>query len=190
MDRSHRTAAAATAAFVILAAAGPAGAADNKQDVRVVNTTAEPVPVAVQGTAPIPVTDPSRPVPRPFQTRLLVTVVAGLDFGQVTYTVPAGKRLVIQRIAMWTFPSSPLRAHLDGFSDPADIGNTAASQPLDFDREEYTDDSGRSLYVANQQILLHAGPTTRMVFTVKLRDDVTQDEFYQAYISGYEEDVP
>jgi len=77
-------------------------------DVRVVNTTAEPVPVTLQSPNPVPVTlqgsatiDTTNPIPvrdvdrqpqQPVQFSLFIP-------GPSSYTVPAGKRLVVEYVS-------------------------------------------------------------------------------------------
>jgi hypothetical protein len=108
-DRSGRLAAAAAGAAVaaLLVAVPLQAAPPPKDDVRVINTTAEPVPVAVQGTPPVTVANsaaqavPTRNVDDPARTAVqrtaLLIVAAGTKFGSTPmYTVPAGKRLVIE----------------------------------------------------------------------------------------------
>jgi hypothetical protein len=90
------------AASVLLgsAGAGQGGSASPKggPDVRVVNTQSEPVPVTLQGTTqidtstPIPVKDVDRQVRQPVQFSLYIP-------GNDSYTVPAGKQLVIEFVS-------------------------------------------------------------------------------------------
>jgi hypothetical protein len=90
------------AASVLLGAAwsGQSENADARRgpDVRVVNTQSEPLPVAIQGTAQI---DTSTPIPvkdvdhQPRQVAQFTLFVPGPD----TYTVPAGKQLVIEFVS-------------------------------------------------------------------------------------------
>src|SRR5207253_626289 len=98
------------------AAAAPPAASD--KDVRVVNTPAEPVPVAVQGTptvgisasantvriappaAPLPVQESEFAGRQPVQVFKHVEPL-GFDLTQPIYTVPAGKRLVIEDVSAY-----------------------------------------------------------------------------------------
>jgi hypothetical protein len=62
--------------------------------VKVVNTAAEPVPVALGGTASVQVADEREP----FETRLDADADDGFFIGSDGFTVPAGKRLVVEFI--------------------------------------------------------------------------------------------
>ena len=112
-------AAAAGAALVALLLAVPLQAAPPQQDVTVVNTTAQPVPVAVQGTPSvaiqgtpsvtvgntnaqaIPTRRADEPALQPVQRTALVIIGAGDQIEEATlYTVPAGKRLVIEEASV------------------------------------------------------------------------------------------
>jgi hypothetical protein len=69
------------------------------QAVTVANTASNPVPVHEQGTANVSVIDNHEP----FQQALNVSLADG-DFGDdASFTVPAGKRLVVQYIAIQAF---------------------------------------------------------------------------------------
>jgi hypothetical protein len=89
----------------VLAISSPGTATGQKggppgPDVRVVNKTTEPVPVTLQGSAqidtssPIPVRDVDRVAQQPIQFEIAHN--NGVDF---KYTVPAGKRLVIEHVS-------------------------------------------------------------------------------------------
>jgi len=78
------------------------------QSVKVVNTSAEPVPVAVSGTPtvqvgntaanPVLMRDVDRSSKTPYNARILVPIADGGDFefSDPTLVVPGGKRLVIK----------------------------------------------------------------------------------------------
>jgi hypothetical protein len=89
-------------------------------DVRVVNTTAAPVPVALQGTpvavslegtpvpvaiqgTPIPVTETVRPWGSPFSAKMTLTFAEGHLGALATPTVqvPVGKRLVLETVSYY-----------------------------------------------------------------------------------------
>ena len=135
-DRSGRAAAAAAgAALVALLLAVPLQAAQPPQEVKVINTPAEAVPVAVQGTPsvtvlgttsvavqgtpsvtvqgtpsvtvgntlsqPVPTRSVDNPARQPVQrTGLVIIGTADQIEEQTLYTVPAGKRLVIEEASV------------------------------------------------------------------------------------------
>lgn len=99
------------AAFVVLLLTVPLLAAPPDKEVKVINTPAEAVPVAVEGTPSVTVGNtPSEPVPtrsvdepplQPVQRTGLVIFDAGDQIKEQTlYTVPAGKRLVIEEASV------------------------------------------------------------------------------------------
>lgn len=79
-------------------------AATPTANVKVVNTTAEPVPIAGTvnlsnpGANPLPVRDVNNPAYQPFQTEAVFFFTQGHDVvsGTLPVTVPAGKRLVVE----------------------------------------------------------------------------------------------
>ena len=96
---------AAAAALTSSAEAEPArgvghGGLPPGKDVRVINKTSEAVPVSIQGAAqidtssPIPVRDVDHRAQQPVQ----FTLARGLG-GRQSYTVPDGKRLVIEHLS-------------------------------------------------------------------------------------------
>jgi hypothetical protein len=111
-NRSRRVVtAAAGAALVALALSVPLQAAPSAREVKVINTPARAVPVAVQGTPSVTVGNAlSKPVPtrraddparRALQRTGLVIIAAGDQIeDQTLYTVPAGKRLVIEEASV------------------------------------------------------------------------------------------
>jgi len=109
-DRAGRVAAAGSAIVALLLTA-PLQAAPPDKEVKVINTPAEAVPVAVQGTPSVTVGNaPSQPVPtrgvdeparQPVQRTGLLIFAAGDQIKEQTlYTVPAGKRLVIEEASV------------------------------------------------------------------------------------------
>ena len=66
------------------------------QAVTVNNTTSNPVPVLQQGTATVSVADNHEPFQQALNVFMLDDVLGGND----SFTVPAGKRLVVQYIAV------------------------------------------------------------------------------------------
>jgi hypothetical protein len=119
-DRSRRVfAAAAGAALAALLLAVPLQAAPPQQDVKVINTAADAVPVAVQGTVPVALqgtpsvtvgNTSAQPVPtrsaddpalQPVQRTGLLLIDPGEQIeDQTLFTVPAGKRLVIEEASV------------------------------------------------------------------------------------------
>jgi hypothetical protein len=111
-DRSRRVVTAATgAALVALALAVPLQAAPAGRNVKVINTPAEAVPVAIQGTPsvtvgntladPVPTRQADDPARQAVQRTGLVIISAGDQIEEQTlYTVPAGKRLVIEEASV------------------------------------------------------------------------------------------
>lgn len=102
-----RGVAVAGAAIVALLLAVPLPAAPPDKEVKVINTPAEAVPVEVQGTPsvtvgnalsqPVPTRSVDDPALQPVQRTGLLIFAAGEQIKEQTlYTVPAGKRLVIE----------------------------------------------------------------------------------------------
>src|SRR5690349_2784759 len=86
MTRNSRFGIAAVSATIVaLVIAVPLRAAPPDKEVKVINTPAEAVPVAVQGT-------PLQPVQR---TELVIFAAGESIKTQTLYSVPTGKRLVI-----------------------------------------------------------------------------------------------
>src|SRR4051794_12365863 len=99
--------AAISATVVALVLSFPLRAAPPDREVKVINTPAEAVPVAVQGAPsvtvqnapanPVPTRSQDKPALQPVQHTGLVIFAAGEQIkDQTLYTVPAGKRLVIE----------------------------------------------------------------------------------------------
>jgi hypothetical protein len=107
-DRSGPVAVAAIGALLLTV---PLQAAPPDREVKVINTPAEAVPVAVEGTPSVTVGNTlSQPVPtlsadaaarQPVQRTGLLIFAAGDQIEEQTlYTVPAGKRLVIEEASV------------------------------------------------------------------------------------------
>jgi hypothetical protein len=103
--------AAASAIVVALAIAVPLRAAPPDREVKVSNTPAEAVPVAVQGTPavtvgntaaqPLPTRSQDEPALQPVQRTDVVFFASGQQIkDQALFTVPAGKRLVIEEVSV------------------------------------------------------------------------------------------
>ena len=78
----------------------------NTASVTVANSAANPIPVVAQGTSaveitnttPLAVRDADNPARQPFQGEASVAFPAGGDTINVFFTVPAGKRLVVEHV--------------------------------------------------------------------------------------------
>ena len=175
-------------------------------DVRVVNTTAEPVPVAVEGTpivkvdttaqpvavavqgtatvkldttTPIVVRNADEPARSAVATVDVILIAAGADFGQsALYTVPAGKRLVLQ--------AETAKSFLDaGITDLIAIVAATGSSAF-VPQREYGQFAGQGyVWAGNAGALVYADPGTTVHATVKLSAPATGGARIEVGFSGY-----
>src|SRR4051794_30405716 len=113
MTKNHRSGliGGISAVVVALAVAVPLRAAPPDREVKVVNTAADAVPIAVQGTPsvtvgntaahPLPMRSQDEPALQPVQRTELFLFASGQQIkDQALFTVPAGKRLVIEEASV------------------------------------------------------------------------------------------
>jgi hypothetical protein len=188
----------AVALMFVAAVTGYGAPAD--KDVRVINTPAEAVPVAVQGTANVNVTNTptvtlaagakvsiASDAAQPFQVSANSTQV-GNNVSTVTIaTVPAGKRLVIEWVSMTGQVPPTQHAEIMEISTIAGPFGGASHQ---FVIEEQPDAViGDALFRSNQSLRLYADPGTQ-VSALFRRNSGAGLATWNATISGYLVDVP
>ena len=117
-------------------------------------------------------------------------VQAYANTAQLTYTVPATERIVVQRAGIaGDFPSAP-RAVIESWADMTDADSLGA-WPLKFVKQDHVDHwTGLPWYVAHEELVLHAGPNAIIYFTFLLQDYTTQSQSFCVSISGHREAVP
>jgi hypothetical protein len=157
------------------AAAAPAASGD----VTVVNPDSKPVPVR----------DVENPARQPFQQELFLSTPDGLLGANDQFTVPSGKRLVIEFVSFsMTWPAGQVttRAFINvcnasGNSCPASFYLPASFQATEF--------GGSEFFVASSPTRLYADPGT--VVSAAVRRNVTAGTgLATVAVSGYLVDVP
>ena len=159
-------------------------------DVRVINTTAESLPVSIEGSKTIPVAvqgptvidsshpvmtnDVDNPARHPFQKTL--------RYGQSPFTVPTGKRLVIEFV---TFAGNVNDG--DPFSGSIDTVVNGEQVRHYFQLHETHTQSGRHMFIDSQTTRIYADPGTDVFAGINFRGD---EAFMDASISGYLLDMP
>ena len=197
---------AASLVVLTFCASGARAADQPKTDVRVVNTPAESVPVAVQGgvqivnptTAPVVVRDTRQP----FQKRLPVTVSEGRAGGSSEIIwVPPGQRIVIQHVAM-----QALSHPLFGASARLQVTNVPQAEFLhiflNLARQEFALDLDPQVdsqfvvyqYVANHPVLAYADPGASIMLLLSLERPLCSEtrcfgHVAEVVLSGYTEQV-
>lgn len=184
---------------VMLVAGSQVGnALPSDKDVRVVNTTAEPVPTAPQGITNIagnvavtntmgvnvlntPTVHVSAPAVQPFQAYRVFTEsgtnVTTASFG----TVPAGKRLVIEYVSFTG--QVPPGEHVELMDISTSVGgNGAQFQMLVNPQPDAV--IGDAIFRASQTVKIYADPGT-MVTSVVRRSSSAGTASYGLSISGY-----
>ena len=208
MERSLTHLASAVAALAILCWPAPASAADTKQDMRVINTPAEPVPVAIQGTAavtggvqvtntPTVGLDPSQngvqvtnpdtaPIPvrdlgRPSRQPFQARVTAFIYGGEsVGYSTPIPVP-ANERVVI-QHVSMPVQSSALGDNPPSAIlagsGSESGTWTLSFTRQDYATSAGAPLYVATHGLLAYFEPGGSILMQLRLRDALNQPPTY------------
>ena len=165
------------------------------QNVKVVNTTAEPVPVAVTGTPtvqvanssanPVQIRDADNPARQPFQATLNVSFLAN-DPGsepQNSLAVPLGKRLVIKYLSVYI--DIPPDQYVAG--DLAIIVNNGnQALPISwFVLNRQVGVAGQdSIFTAAQPVELYVEPGTEF-WAEFFRNSSTGSGFGRVVVSGY-----
>jgi hypothetical protein len=189
--------------LVIALAAPVISAAPTDKDVRVINTTAEPVPTAAQGTttiagsvsvtntpnvnvgnsasAPIPIVD-MNDGRQPFQASTFVVHPNGTNVDTMNVaTIPAGKRLVIEFISVSA--QVPPGQHLELATVQTLAGGHGAAHQLLIQAQP---DAviGDDIYRAVQELRLYADPGSTVQVLVRRNSGLGQATF-GVTISGY-----
>lgn len=159
------------------------------KDVVVVNTTSQPVPVAVQGTPtvqfsndennPVIIRDADRPTAQPFQYQAVVELEDGQGSGDVQIPVPEGKMLVIEYISVnGSAPSNhQIYASLLSRVRPDD---TYRPHYIQYTKQDY---GSFNNYTANQQTRIYADAPS---VTFRLQNiPATGSANFRCTISGY-----
>ncbi len=172
--------------------------AKTAQDVFVTNTAKSPVPiagsvgldpakntvrVASSAATPVWVRDANNAL-QPFHQNATVTLDPSQLGGAVTFTVPAGKRLVIEFASMEVVLAQG-RVALAGLTTV--VNGVNGSHWLNFTSAGPAGGFPIS-YIASQEVRIYADPGTQVLFN--FLDDIGGDGVMHASISGYLVDVP
>jgi hypothetical protein len=154
------------------------------QSVFIANTATDPVPVAVQGTTQI--SDVDRPARQPFQRQGVFFIDTNALAGADRIEIPAGKRLVLEYVAMTTNP----RVETDDGISLFMIARCATCWPGVADpgvplrillHNQGTTLNGQfTALVGSQEIRLYADPGTTLS-VVAQRDHVTGSSLFVNY---------
>jgi len=172
--------------LTIIAAALLVSPAHADPKVIVVNTTNNPVPVqlASGSNAPVIVRAVDSPAPQPFQTRTNITLAAGV-FGALPslFTVPAGKRLVLEFASTSVFMPSgqPIRILHVGINNPS-VANADIYPTFRLTA------SGDDIYSGSQLIRLYVEPGQEVLVDFE-RPTTTGTASANVTLSGYFVDV-
>lgn len=200
MNRAVVSSIVAAAAVVTLLVPTFAGAADTNKDVRVINTPAEAVPVAPQGTTqiagsvnigntpgvqianenPIEVNDVSADVLEPFVAGIgegfqFVLIPDGALVGSDDFTVPEGKILVIEQVSG--------HLNLPSGQSPAVIDVRVDGGPGVF-LSAVLMSASENRYQFGGEVRLYAGSGETVEITVG-RDDNNGQALYEYGLFGY-----
>jgi hypothetical protein len=154
------------------------------KDVRVINDTSEPVPVAVQGTPtvnakqsgawsvgingtptvevgnaaadPVFVRDVDRPTAQPFQYEAEVTLTPGQGGQNTVIPVPVGKLLVIENVSAWG--TAPVDQRIQQFAIMTHVApdNVYRSHYLEFTKQDNGYGTANEYTVSSQDLRLYA----------------------------------
>jgi hypothetical protein len=110
----------------------------------------------------IPIRDVENPARQPFQRELQITIPAGSNGAAETFTVPAGKRLVIEYIAatVAVFPGQKGSLRITNTA-----GGTLASYDLHLE-DEGVGFTGFAIFRVSQQIRIYADPGSTVTVVV------------------------
>lgn len=150
-------------------------AAQSAQDVTVVNTEKNPVPVF----------DVENPAKQPFQTSVLSFIEAGSPSGHAFFRVPAGKRLVIEYIS--GILSVPFGQSIVTFELTTTASRLTANHSVQISFAGVL--AGSSQFTAGQLVKIYADPGT-IVGVGAFRNTYTGTGRVSVTISGYLLDVP
>ena len=207
MERSLTRLALAAAALTTAVWPAWAAAAENKQDVRVVNTAAEPVPVAVQGTAtvtggvevtntPLVTVDTTTPLAvrdvdrarQPFQQTGFVTFNPDATNAFADIDVPHGKRLVVEYVdGKAELPAGQTAAFL---VQTTITGGTFTSHWLRGEGPRAVDGPEPDEFIVSQTARLYSDAGFLMRVGVSRGSPHTGTGSGQVTVSGYLVDLP
>ncbi|CAN5262502.1 hypothetical protein BH20ACI2_BH20ACI2_25160 [soil metagenome] len=200
----------ATPGFVLLASimafslpqTGHSSAMAGDKDVRVINTAAEAVPVAIQGppgvsiansptvtvgnsgSNPVIIRDADRPTAQPFQYEIDVTLDPGFGGQNANIPIPVGKLAVIENVSVWGTAPSNQRIQQIGIMTHVAPDNVYRFHKLNFTKE----DGGFSSkeYTASQMVRIYAdtpGLYARVTRVAPVGDDPAVT--FTFVVSGY-----
>jgi hypothetical protein len=158
------------------------------QSVFINNTATDPVPVAVQGTTHV--RDVDHPARQPFQRQGVFFIDVDALAGADQIEIPAGKRLVLEYVALTT---NPRVEEDDGislflFATCASCGPEAGLRILLHNQGTLVNGQFTAL-VGSQEIRLYADPGTTLKVVAE-RDHVTGSTLFVNYtLVGYFVDV-
>jgi hypothetical protein len=140
-------------------------------------------------SAPVLTRDVDNPALQPFQNSQVISTPAGLLGGDGTFTVPAGKRLVIEFLSFqgsWPAGQATTRLFIGvcnsgGGQCQTEFFLPAISQGPDF--------GGNSLFAASSPMRLYADPGTDVTVSVR-RNATAGTGLAVVAISGYLVDLP
>ena len=138
---------------------------------------------------PVPVRDVENPARQPFQQELFLSTPDGLLGATEQFTVPSGKRLVIEFVSFsMTWPGGQVttRAFINVCNASGNSCPASSYLPASFQATEF---GGSEFFVASSPTRLYADPGT--VVSAAVRRNVTAGEgLATVAISGYLVDVP
>lgn len=179
------------------------------KDVRVINDTSEPVPVAVQGTPtvnakqsgawavgingtptvevgnaaanPVFVRDVDRPTAQPFQREVTVTLTEGQGGMNTEISVPAGKLLVIENVSV--FGTAPTDQRIQQFALLTHIAPDNVFHPHYFQFTKQDTGFGAYEYTVGEQTRLYADTPGALARVT--RTPATGTVTFRFIVSGY-----
>jgi hypothetical protein len=159
--------------------------ADKVQAVLVTNTTSEPVPVTVQNTTAV--RDADNPARQPFQTMVNISIPDGGTGGDTSFTVPAGKRLVIT----YAGTQIVLPPGQQALSAVLWVNYPVTSAVLYPFRADFTapNVSGEAVYIGGGPMTAYSEPGSTVQVTVN-RSGTAGTASGVVTVSGYLVDVP
>jgi hypothetical protein len=161
------------------------------QSVFIENTATNPVPVAVQGTTRV--RDVDQPARQPFQRRGVFFIAANAIAAADNIELPAGKRLVLEYVALTTNPrvEEDDGISLSVFATCAGCGGVGEAPLRLLLHNQGTLVNGQfTALVGSQEIRLYADPGTTLKVVAE-RDQVTASTLHVNYtLVGYFVDVP
>jgi hypothetical protein len=150
--------------------------ADAAKEALIVNTPAQAVPVH----------DINNPPRQPFQKEIIVNLIQGSDTGEeFVFTVPAGKRLVVEHASATAFVPVGQKVRMFLVSR---LNSQLTSEALVATPQGIID-NGRDVFVASHPVRLYAG-SGDFVRAVAIRSDSAVNGFVFFSVAGYLIDEP